>query len=282
MLIYMSQLRRRYLLAYVETSFCWIGYRVGDFLEIVGLSISVSLTATATATAVSLPLGAGLAVFPFRWRHLVVVLINAFFGLPPVVVGLALYLALSRSGALGSLALLFTPTAMVMAQSVLAIPENFRARVEEVSKLLDSTNPDLSAFFAHGGKLIMRENLADLAQSPLAGINYFQSVVAKLGQTTVDASARLYLSPGSTHTGNGATVPDGTAIPTMVDLLDPLDHWAADGIAPADALIQTVKETTPPFALKASRPMCRYPDYPHYVGANRSVAESYDCRETAP
>ncbi|MDA9490173.1 hypothetical protein XI08_13810 [Bradyrhizobium sp. CCBAU 11361] len=161
-------------------------------------------------------------------------------------------------------------------------PENFRARVEEISKLLDSTNPDLSAFFAHGGKLIMRENLADLAQSPLAGINYFQSVVAKLGQTTVDASARLYLSPGSTHTGNGATVPDGTAIPTMVDLLDPLDHWATDGIAPADALIQTVKETTPPFALKASRPMCRYPNYPHYVGGNRSVAESYDCRETAP
>ncbi len=161
-------------------------------------------------------------------------------------------------------------------------PESFRARLEEVSKLLDSTNPDLSPFFAHGGKLIIRENLADLAQSPLAGIDYFKSVVAKLGQATVDASARLYLSPGSTHTGHGATVPDGTAIPTMVDLLDPLDHWAADGIAPADALIQTVKEATPPFALKASRPMCRYPNYPHYVGGNRSAAESYDCREAAP
>ncbi|WP_407194637.1 tannase/feruloyl esterase family alpha/beta hydrolase [Bradyrhizobium sp. STM 3566] len=161
-------------------------------------------------------------------------------------------------------------------------PERFRARLEEVSKLLDSTDPDLSAFFAHGGKLIMRENLADLAQSPLAGINYFQSVVTKLGRTTVDASARLYLSPGSTHTGNGATVPDGVAIPTMVDLLEPLDHWASDGIAPADALIQTVKGATPPFALKASRPMCRYPNYPHYVGGNSSVAESYDCREAAP
>ncbi|WP_177248616.1 tannase/feruloyl esterase family alpha/beta hydrolase [Bradyrhizobium sp. Ghvi] len=161
-------------------------------------------------------------------------------------------------------------------------PEDFRARVEEVSKLLDSTNPDLSGFFAHGGKLIMRENLADLAQSPLAGINYFRSVVAKLGQTTVDASARLYLSPGSTHTGNGASVPDGAAIPTMVDLLDPLDRWASDGIAPADALIQAVKEATPPFALKASRPMCRYPNYPHYVGGDKYLAHSYDCRKSAP
>lgn len=161
-------------------------------------------------------------------------------------------------------------------------PEDFRARVEDVSKLLDSTNPDLLAFFAHGGKLIMRENLADLAQSPLAGINYFQSVVAKLGKETVDASARLYISPGSTHSGHGVSVLDGTAIPTMVDLLDPLDHWASEGIAPADALVQMVKEPKPPFVLKAARPMCRYPNYPHYVGGDRSAAESYICRESLP
>ena len=63
-----------------------------------------------------------LAIFHFRSRRLLIVLINAFFGLPPVVVGLVLYLTLSRSGPLGSLALLFTPTAMVIAQSILAIP----------------------------------------------------------------------------------------------------------------------------------------------------------------
>ena len=93
-----------------------------DFLKIVGLSIGVSLAATATAAAISLPIGTALAVFRFWGRRLVVVLINAFFGLPPVVVGLVLYLALSRSGPLGSLALLFTPTAMVIAQAILAIP----------------------------------------------------------------------------------------------------------------------------------------------------------------
>jgi tungstate transport system permease protein len=95
---------------------------LGDFLEIVGLSISVSLAATAIATGVALPLGAALAIFPFSGRRLIVVLINAFFGLPPVVVGLVLYLALSRSGPLGFLELLFTPIAMVIAQTILAMP----------------------------------------------------------------------------------------------------------------------------------------------------------------
>jgi tungstate transport system permease protein len=93
-----------------------------DFIEIVGFSLAVSLTATAAATAISLPVGTALAIFPFRGRHAIVVLINAFFGLPPVVVGLILYLALSRSGPLGFLQWLFTPTAMVIAQTVLAIP----------------------------------------------------------------------------------------------------------------------------------------------------------------
>lgn len=95
---------------------------MNDFLAIVGLSIGVSLAATAIATAVSLPIGAMLAIVPFRGRRLIVILINALFGLPPVVVGLVLYLALSRSGPLGALALLFTPTAMVIAQTMLAVP----------------------------------------------------------------------------------------------------------------------------------------------------------------
>jgi tungstate transport system permease protein len=93
-----------------------------DFVEIVTISISVSVAATVIATAISLPLGTALAVSPFRGRWAIVVLINAFFGLPPVVVGLILYLALSRSGPLGSFVLLFTPTAMVIAQTILAIP----------------------------------------------------------------------------------------------------------------------------------------------------------------
>jgi tungstate transport system permease protein len=95
---------------------------VNEFTEIVGLSIGISLAATFIAAAISLPIGAALAVFVFRGRRASVVLINAFFGLPPVVVGLVLYLALSHSGPLGFLQLLFTPAAMIVAQTVLAIP----------------------------------------------------------------------------------------------------------------------------------------------------------------
>ena len=95
---------------------------MNEFIQIVGLSIGISLTATFVAAAISLPAGAALAIFAFRGRRAVVVLINAFFGLPPVVVGLVLYLALSRSGPLGFLQLLFTPGAMIIAQAALATP----------------------------------------------------------------------------------------------------------------------------------------------------------------
>jgi tungstate transport system permease protein len=97
-------------------------FRLHDFIEIVGLSLGVSFAATLLATAVSLPIGTALAIFSFRGRRLLVVLINALFGLPPVVVGLVLYLAFSRSGPLGFLQLLFTPAAMVIAQTILAVP----------------------------------------------------------------------------------------------------------------------------------------------------------------
>jgi tungstate transport system permease protein len=93
-----------------------------EFAQIVTLSMVVSLAATFSAAAIGLPLGAALAIYPFVGRRAVVVLVNALFGLPPVVVGLILYLAFSRSGPLGFLELLFTPTGMVIAQTLLAIP----------------------------------------------------------------------------------------------------------------------------------------------------------------
>jgi tungstate transport system permease protein len=90
--------------------------------EIVLLSLRVSLTAVAVAALVGLPLGALLAVAGFPGRGAIVVALNALMGLPPVVAGLLVYLLLSRSGPLGSLGLLFTPTAMVVAQAVLVAP----------------------------------------------------------------------------------------------------------------------------------------------------------------
>jgi tungstate transport system permease protein len=90
--------------------------------EIVALSLRVSLAAVLLATAIGLPLGASVAVGRFPGRRAVIVLLNALMGLPPVVVGLAVYLLLSRAGPLGDLGLLFTPAAMVLAQTVLITP----------------------------------------------------------------------------------------------------------------------------------------------------------------
>jgi tungstate transport system permease protein len=89
---------------------------------IVRLSLVVSLTATALAAALALPLGAFLALVRFPGRPVVVVVLNAFMGLPPVVVGLAVFLLLSRSGPLGFLGLLFSPQAMIFAQGLLVLP----------------------------------------------------------------------------------------------------------------------------------------------------------------
>lgn len=93
-----------------------------QFLQIVSLSLRVTLLAVLLAALIGMPLGAMLGLARFRGRWLVIVLINALMGLPPVVVGLALFLLLSRSGPLGELGWLFTPKAMILAQTVLVLP----------------------------------------------------------------------------------------------------------------------------------------------------------------
>jgi len=93
-----------------------------DLMEIVALSLQVSLTAVVIACVLGLPLGALTAIGRFPGRVLVTVSLNALMGLPPVVVGLLVYITLSRSGPLGVLELLYTPSAMVIAQAVLVTP----------------------------------------------------------------------------------------------------------------------------------------------------------------
>ncbi|MCP5423903.1 MAG: ABC transporter permease [Gammaproteobacteria bacterium] len=93
-----------------------------DLVAIVLLSLQVSLSAVLLAACIGLPIGAAVAVFRFPGRGVIIVLLNALMGLPPVVVGLMVYLMLSRAGPLGELGLLFTPMAMVIAQSLLVTP----------------------------------------------------------------------------------------------------------------------------------------------------------------
>lgn len=98
--------------------------RSGDaeLLGIVALSLRVSLLAVFFASLLALPVGAAVALFRFPGRGFVIVLLNALMGLPPVVAGLVVYLLLSRAGPLGEMGLLFTPTAMVIVQSLLIFP----------------------------------------------------------------------------------------------------------------------------------------------------------------
>jgi tungstate transport system permease protein len=103
-------------------AFALIGRFDAELIEIIGLSLRVSLSATFIAMGIGAPLGGLLALSKFPGRHATIVLANALLGLPPVVAGLFIYLVLSRSGPLGSLGLLFTPSAMICAQVVLTTP----------------------------------------------------------------------------------------------------------------------------------------------------------------
>jgi tungstate transport system permease protein len=93
-----------------------------DLLEIIVLSLKVTLTAVAIASLIGLPMGAWLAVNRFRFRRIVIAVLNALMGLPPVVVGLFVYMMLSRSGPFGAMGLLFTPSAMIIAQVLIITP----------------------------------------------------------------------------------------------------------------------------------------------------------------
>jgi len=137
-----------------------------------------------------------------------------------------------------------------------------------VSALMDSTNPDLAAFAARGGKLIISEHMADYAQSPYAGIEYYKTVVERIGQNAADKFVRLYVTPGADHMGIGA--------PSAVDMVEVLSDWVERGNAPGD-LVQATHELMPPFPVVAMRPMCRYPAFPRYRGGDAAKADTFEC-----
>ncbi len=93
-----------------------------DLVEITVLSLRVTLTAVAVAVILGIPLAAWLTINRFRWRRTTIAILNALMGLPPVVVGLIVYILLSRSGPFGVFGLLFTPTAMIIAQVIIVTP----------------------------------------------------------------------------------------------------------------------------------------------------------------
>jgi hypothetical protein len=148
-------------------------------------------------------------------------------------------------------------------------PENYRERVLQVSKLMDSTNPDLSRFSARGGKLVILEHMADYAQSPYAGIRYFENVQRALGKEKTAGFARLYTAPGVDHVGSGA--------PANVDMLGVLVDWVEKGNAPGDLEVLEQKVEAPAFETQRSLPLCRWPAWPHYKSGQVNLAASFYC-----
>jgi feruloyl esterase len=147
-------------------------------------------------------------------------------------------------------------------------PEEFVGRLRQVSALMDATDPDLAAFAARGGKLVITEHMADYAQSPYAGIEYYLSVVERMGRARTDEFLRLYVTPGADHVGVGA--------PSSVDMIRVLTGWVERGEVPGD-LVQAAHEAQPPYAIRATRPMCRYPAFPRYRGGDAARADSFEC-----
>lgn len=148
-------------------------------------------------------------------------------------------------------------------------PEDHKERVLQVSKLMDSTNPDLSRFGARGGKLVILEHMADYAQSPYAGIRYFENVQRTLGPEKTAAFARLYTAPGVDHVGSGA--------PANVDMLGVLVDWVEKGKAPGDLEVIEQKVESPSFETLRSLPLCRWPAWPHYKSGQANLAASFHC-----
>ncbi|SFM35366.1 ABC transporter permease [Shimia aestuarii] len=147
-----------------------------DLVEITARSLQVTLTALAIASAIALPLGAFLAVRRFRMRRLTIAVLNALMGLPPVVVGLVVYVLLSRAGPFGVLGLLFTPTAMIIAQVIIIVPliasiahQALRELWSDYHDLLISLNTShvqrMSALLWDGRRALLTASLAGFGRA---------------------------------------------------------------------------------------------------------------------
>lgn len=179
------------------------------FWEIVGRSLWVSLIAVIAASAIGFPLGAALAVARFPGRGAVLAVVNGLMGLPPVVVGLAVYLALSRSGPLGALGLLYTPAAMIVAQTLLVAPIIAALTAQTIADLNTEFDEDLRAMGLKplgATATLLWEGRFSLATAALAG---FGRAIAEVGAVmivggNIDHHTRVMTTTIALETSRGA------------------------------------------------------------------------------
>jgi len=145
-------------------------------------------------------------------------------------------------------------------------PGAYRQRVVELSGIVGANDPDLSAFRARGGKVIVLQGLADTAVSPQATIQFYNAMVRKMGSASVNSFVRFYTAPGMGH-GTGAFLP-------AWDALGALDAWVTSGVAPGTQLGTDTAAATK----GRTRPLCVYPAWPKYKGSgDPNAAASFTC-----
>ena len=179
-----------------------------DLLEIVGLSLRVTVTAVLIASLIGLPLGAWLVINRFRFRRQTIAVLNALMGLPPVVVGLFVYMMLSRSGPFGVFGLLFTPTAMIIAQVIIITPliasishQTIRDLWAEYHDLLISLNTSrwqrITALLWDGRRALLTAMLAGFGRA----IGEVGAIMIVGGN--IDHSTRVLTTSIALETGKG-------------------------------------------------------------------------------
>ena len=150
-------------------------------------------------------------------------------------------------------------------------------RREQLSRLLDSTDPDLRPFARRGGKMIVTIGTNDTLASPGAQLDYYAAVIERMGRRAVDQFARFFVIPQANHglaastaeiDGQGRFVKQST-LPTSYERFAYLVDWVERGVAPATTLTLTGGDKT--------MPLCSYPSFPNYVGGSAAEASSYRC-----
>jgi tungstate transport system permease protein len=156
-----------------------------ELLGIIGLSLQISISATVLAAIIGLPLGGAIAVFRFPGRGVISATLNAFMGLPPVVVGLVVYLGLSRAGPLGEMGLLFTPQAMIVTQTILVLPIIAALTRQTIADLDDGCREQLMALNTPPQRMVLTllwEGRFSVLTAVLAG---FGRAIAEVGAVLI-------------------------------------------------------------------------------------------------
>jgi hypothetical protein len=145
-------------------------------------------------------------------------------------------------------------------------PDEWKNRLQEVSKMVDATNPDISSFIKKGGKMILVHGTADELVTPYGTIDYYNRLEEKFGKSILDTFITFYIVPGYGH-GRGA-------FKMSANLLDALDRWVINGAAPSNMI---AVDRNPKTAGR-TRPLCTYPTWPKYNGSGDiNAAENYTC-----